>query len=804
MATTRLGLTPTRTFVQSLRALFLSGALGGPPVSHRPAAESEEASTRIDKTGALLCLAGAAFGVVGFVGWIAHAEALTTIIPGRPPMMPSTAVMLCLLGLGGALRYRSVGRRAPTLLSKLAASIVLVGGVLIFSEYVFRVDLGIDHLLLGGAEPGPYRGRPSPPTALSLSLLAAALLMFDTRLRSPRRPTEWLVVGAWIIAFTALLGHLFGAGALYRLAGTSVIGVALFTALGLLSISAGLLMERPGGGFMALLASASPGGVLLRRLLIPAIIAPATLGLVFARLFAALGMGDFPILVAALTTSITAVGPVLLTITAKRLNEAHEALEASRTLIRDLVEEAPDGIFTADLNGRYTDVNDAGCRLLGYSWEEIVGMSIVDLLLPDQIPRLKQSRERLLSGSPDLGEWELRRKDGSFVSVEVSAKILADGRWQGLVRNIGERKRLEQALHDLVVDLNRAQAVAQVGSWRLDVRNNELRWSDESYRIFGVAPGTPMTYEGFLSRVHPDDRDSVHTQWNAALRGEPYDIEHRLLVDGTVKWVREKAELDIDESGALRGAIGITHDLTMRKVLEEKLHRAMRAREDVLGIVAHDLRNPLHIIDLQTRLLRRHAGGPERRAQEPLDRIHTGVARMNRLIQDLLEVSKAEMGQLTVECRPLDAGLVIEAVVDSQRQLAQASGINLDLHVADGLPQVWADRDRLAQILENLVGNAMKFTPRGGHIAVRAVVQGEEVLFQVEDSGRGMCAEDLPHVFDRFWQSRRDDGRGAGLGLAIVKALVDAQAGRIWVESEDGRGSTFSFTLQRAATGRCG
>lgn len=177
---------------------------------------------------------------------------------------------------------------------------------------------------------------------------------------------------------------------------------------------------------------------------------------------------------------------------------------------------------------------------------------------------------------------------------------------------------------------------------------------------------------------------------------------------------------------------------------------------------------------------------------------------MNRLIQDLLEVSKAEMGQLTVECRPLDAGLVIEAVVDSQRQLAQASGINLDLHVADGLPQVWADRDRLAQILENLVGNAMKFTPRGGHIAVRAVVQGEEVLFQVEDSGRGMCAEDLPHVFDRFWQSRRDDGRGAGLGLAIVKALVDAQAGRIWVESEDGRGSTFSFTLQRAATGRCG
>ena len=120
-------------------------------------------------------------------------------------------------------------------------------------------------------------------------------------------------------------------------------------------------------------------------------------------------------------------------------------------------------------------------------------------------------------------------------------------------------------------DLDRAQAVGQVGSWRLDVRENVLTWSDENHHIFGLPIGTSLTYETFLSVVHPDDRAFVDAKWQAGLRGEPYDIEHRLLVEGQVKWVREKAFLEHDEAGELLGGFGITQDVTERKSAEEAL-----------------------------------------------------------------------------------------------------------------------------------------------------------------------------------------------------------------------------------------
>jgi len=134
-----------------------------------------------------------------------------------------------------------------------------------------------------------------------------------------------------------------------------------------------------------------------------------------------------------------------------------------------------------------------------------------------------------------------------------------------------ERNKIEEALRETQKDLNRAQAVAQTGSWRLDVQRNVLLWSDENHRIFGILEGTIMTYETFLSCVHPDDRQYVDSKWNAALQGEDYDIEHRIIVGDEVKWVRERAELDFDEQGMLKGGFGTTQDITDHKKVEEQL-----------------------------------------------------------------------------------------------------------------------------------------------------------------------------------------------------------------------------------------
>lgn len=250
---------------------------------------------------------------------------------------------------------------------------------------------------------------------------------------------------------------------------------------------------------------------------------------------------------------------------------AARADQAAREQLRALFEQASDGLFLADIDGRYTDVNAAGCAMLGYTRDEIVGKTILDLIPAEEVERLLQSRTEMLGGRVHIAEWRLKCKDGAYLPVEVSAKILPDGRWQGLVRNITERKRIEAALRQSQADLKRAQAVAHTGSWRLDVTRNELVWSDESYRIFGIPVGTPMTYEGFLASVHPDDRAMVEARWQAALRGQPYDVEHRVIANSEVRWLRERAELDFDQDGALRGGIGTAQDVTERREAAERL-----------------------------------------------------------------------------------------------------------------------------------------------------------------------------------------------------------------------------------------
>lgn len=258
-----------------------------------------------------------------------------------------------------------------------------------------------------------------------------------------------------------------------------------------------------------------------------------------------------------------------------------DALRRSEERYRDLIERAPDGVFIADLEGRYTDVNGAGCRLLGYTREEIIGKTILDLIPPADAERLRRSKRRMRQGVADVDEWTLRRKDGSYVAVEVNAQILPDGRWQGFVRDLTKRRRMEQALHDSHENLNRAQAVARTGSWRLDTRRDELTWSDETYRIFGIPRGTRMTYEVFLAHVHPDDRERVRQAWDAALRGAPYDIEHRIVVGDLVKWVRERAELEFDENGSLLGGIGTVQDVTERRHIEEALRATAEQIRDL-------------------------------------------------------------------------------------------------------------------------------------------------------------------------------------------------------------------------------
>jgi len=225
---------------------------------------------------------------------------------------------------------------------------------------------------------------------------------------------------------------------------------------------------------------------------------------------------------------------------------------------------------------------------------------------------------------------------------------------------------------------------------------------------------------------------------------------------------------------------------------------ATELRDQVLGIVAHDLRNPLSTILLNAAALTRRGPDPERRSQKRTEAIQRSATRMNRLIQDLLDVALMESGQLTIEPAQLNARDLIVGAVEMQRPLASSSSIELRVDVDRDLPDIWGDRDRLLQVFENLIGNAIKFTRAGGCITVSATSRDHQDIFRVADTGSGIAPENLSHVFDRFWQASKAGGLGAGLGLPITKGIVEAHGGRIWVESTSSRGTTFSFTVPQA------
>ena len=255
------------------------------------------------------------------------------------------------------------------------------------------------------------------------------------------------------------------------------------------------------------------------------------------------------------------------------------------------------------------------------------------------------------------------------------------------------------------------------------------------------------------------------------------------------------ADLSLAADLARRAAIVVEHAR-----LFHEAQQATRARDDVLAVVAHDLRNPLNTVSMAVSLMLEST--PPERVQErrQVEIVRRAADRMNRMIQDLLDVKRMESGRLTLDAKPEAPVGLINDTIDMLRPLAAGSTIRLEANVDEGLPQVVADAARIQQVLSNLVGNAVKFTPRNGRISITAEHIDGEVRFGVIDTGPGIPAEQLPHIFGRFWQARATDRRGIGLGLAIAKGIVEAHNGKIWVESHVGLGSTFYFTLPTAQT----
>ena len=227
--------------------------------------------------------------------------------------------------------------------------------------------------------------------------------------------------------------------------------------------------------------------------------------------------------------------------------------------------------------------------------------------------------------------------------------------------------------------------------------------------------------------------------------------------------------------------------------LKEGLEEAVRSRDSVLSVVAHDLRNPLNVISLAANTML--PALPDAATRRSAERIIRSAQRADRMIRDLLTISAIETGRFAIDTERVETAELILGALESQHSLAAAASVIVAADVSPELPPLEADEDRILDVLENLIGNAIKFTSPGGSITVGASPQHNEVLIWVKDSGSGIAPEQLPHIFDRFWQAKKRERRGIGLGLSICKAIVEAHGGRIWVDSAVGVGTTIFFTV---------
>jgi PAS domain S-box-containing protein len=248
-------------------------------------------------------------------------------------------------------------------------------------------------------------------------------------------------------------------------------------------------------------------------------------------------------------------------------------------------------------------------------------------------------------------------------------------------------------------------------------------------------------------------------------------------------------DLQLAEELAGRAALAIDNAR-----LYQDAERAVRARDEVLSVVSHDLRNPLNAIAMSADLLS-ELPLPEEQRRKHLEVIRRSCNQMDRLIRDLLDVTKIEAGQLSIQREALEVASLLDEVREMFLSKAREKELRFEIEVAEGLAPIHGDRQRILQVLGNLVGNAVKFTPERGRVVVQATAAGREVVFSVQDTGPGIAPEDLPRVFQRFWQATDAKGVGAGLGLSIAKGIVEAHGGRIWVESKRGVGSAFFFTI---------
>lgn len=533
-----------------------------------------------------------------------------------------------------------------------------------------------------------------------------------------------------------------------------------------------------------------------------------------------------------------------------------DELRSSRARFEGILSIAVDAIITVDEQQLILHFNHGAEQIFGYQRSEVLGTPL-ERLLPERFRRVHDRHVGEFARGPDVARrmGDRRpifglRKDGSEFPAEASISRLeqTDTRvFTVVLRDISERRRAE-ANHQFLARLggvlsttldydSTLTSVAHLAIPHLadccilDVREGSdfmrsiasVHEDPEDTKRLRAFDGRrtkdqpwPFPVAEALDTARPIVRRTDDPEWEAELAGrsgapmlelcralgmrayitvpliareEP--IGTLTLVSTDARRAYDEVDVSLAEEIASRSAFAIENAW-----LYQSAQLASRARDEVLDLVSHDLRNPLSAISMCARVLQEHPPGDAKGRDELTSAILESTHLMHRLIQDLLDVSAIESGRLTMHRSAEDVSAMVAAVLPMVQHAAEERGVLLSLDVAEGLPPVDVDPVRVEQVVANLLVNAIKFTEPGGAISVRADATAPFVYVQVRDTGCGIPTDALPNIFNRYWHSsRKGPLASTGLGLSIARGIVEAHGGSIAVASAVGVGSTFTFTL---------
>jgi PAS domain S-box-containing protein len=455
-------------------------------------------------------------------------------------------------------------------------------------------------------------------------------------------------------------------------------------------------------------------------------------------------------------------------------------------LEKALRESIGDVIFFMDMKGNITYMSKSSEEEAKYTRVEVEGKNIKEFLTPESYKIASEGITKYLKGmkGTSICEVEVKAKDGSVVPFELNTSPIMTGSEltgiQIVARNISQRRREEELQRKVFEN-------SQVGVFI--VQDGKFKYVNREFENYTGYTKEELLERPSLDLIYPEDREKVRENAIKMLRGErtrAYEFRS-VRKDGQIMWIMERVT-SIKYQGK-RATLGSYMDITEHKQeLERRLH--------FVNAITHELNTPLTPIlssgKLLAEQLKSKRGDEYRLAKNILEGAHTLSNRLN----GLMELAKGEMRLLEVNLKPLKPRTLIRRLTDQWSSMFSAKKQRFRLEVEDTLPYVLADGERTSQVLSNLLSNANKFTPEGGQITLRAKVEANALVIEVADTGPGIASEIQGVLFQPY--SRLDRTSGLGLGLAISKQLVELQGGKIWCQSQPGKGSTFSFSLPLA------